>query len=71
MQVSIDIVNKCLDLGVNFFDTAEAYSNHKSEEVLGKALLGRRRGVVIASKFGALKVISFWEIKYYTPKLIH
>jgi len=54
-KVSIDIVNKCLDLGVNFFDTAEAYSNHKSEEVLGKALLGRRRDVVIASKFGALK----------------
>jgi len=54
-NTSIDIVNKCLDLGVNFFDTAEAYSNHKSEQVLGKALQGRRRDVVIASKFGALK----------------
>lgn len=54
-KVSIDIVNKCLELGVNFFDTAEAYSRHTSEKVLGKALQGKRRDVVVASKFGALK----------------
>jgi len=54
-QVSIDIVHKCLELGVNFFDTAEAYSKHTSEKVLGKALQGRRRDVVVASKFGGLK----------------
>lgn len=54
-KVSISIVDRCLAEGVNFFDTAEAYSNHKSEVVLGKALEGRRRDVVVASKFGGLK----------------
>ncbi|GFO19054.1 voltage-gated potassium channel subunit beta-1 [Plakobranchus ocellatus] len=44
------IVDKCIELGINFFDTAEAYKN--SEKVLGNALEGRRRDVVVASKFG-------------------
>jgi aryl-alcohol dehydrogenase-like predicted oxidoreductase len=45
-------IHASLDEGVNFFDTAEAYGNGQSEEILAKALEGRRRDVVIASKVG-------------------
>jgi len=47
------IVDTALELGVNFIDTAELYSNGVSEELLGKALKGRRHDVVLATKTGA------------------
>ena len=48
---SIAAVHASLDAGVNFFDTAEGYSDDaNSEEVLGKALVGRRNEAVIATK---------------------
>jgi aryl-alcohol dehydrogenase-like predicted oxidoreductase len=46
-----DVVNKALDLGINFFDTADIYGGSKSEEFLGAALKGRRQQVIIATKF--------------------
>ena len=49
-EESIAAVHKALDLGINFFDTAEAYGDGKSEEVLGQALKGKRDKVVISSK---------------------
>lgn len=45
------IVDLALDAGINFFDTANSYSNGRSEELLGKALKGRRRDAVVATKF--------------------
>lgn len=47
------IVDRALGLGVNFIDTAENYSNGLSEEFLGRALVGRRNDVVVATKTGA------------------
>ena len=44
------IVQRALELGVNFFDTAEAYGGGRSEEILGEALQGRRQEVVVATK---------------------
>ena len=44
------LVDICLEAGVNFFDTADAYSGGRSEEVLGEAVKGRREQVLIASK---------------------
>src|ERR1700751_4302103 len=44
------LVSICLDAGVNLFDTADAYSDGASEEILGKALKGRRGHALIASK---------------------
>jgi aryl-alcohol dehydrogenase (NADP+) len=44
------IIDKAIDYGINFFDTADVYSNGKSEEIVGKALEGRRNDVVIATK---------------------
>ena len=51
-QESIATVHRALDLGINFFDTAEVYGPFHNEELLGRALRGRRQGVVIATKFG-------------------
>jgi predicted aldo/keto reductase-like oxidoreductase len=44
------LVHRALDLGVNYFDTAESYSNSSSESVIGNALKGKRDKVVIATK---------------------
>ena len=46
-------VDLCLEAGVNLFDTADAYSNGSSEELLGAALAGRRDQVVLATKLHA------------------
>lgn len=48
---SIRGIHKALDLGVNFFDTADVYGFGRSERVLGQALAGRREQAVIATKF--------------------
>jgi aryl-alcohol dehydrogenase-like predicted oxidoreductase len=47
---SIRIIHAALDAGINFIDTADVYSNGASEEVVGKALKGRRDNVVLATK---------------------
>ena len=47
---AIRIVHKALDAGINFVDTADAYSAGESEEILAKALKGRRDDVVLATK---------------------
>lgn len=44
------IVGRCIDQGINFFDTANVYNNGVSETIAGKALKGRRDKVVLASK---------------------
>src|SRR6201989_3634862 len=49
---SIRIIHKALDAGINFVDTADAYSHGESEEIVGKALKGRRDDVVVATKAG-------------------
>src|SRR5258708_6752844 len=49
---SIATIHRALELGVTLFDTAEAYGPFKNEELLGRALQGRRERVVIATKFG-------------------
>ena len=47
----IRVVHRALDAGINFIDTADRYSGGASEEMLGKALHGRRDEVVLATKF--------------------
>jgi aryl-alcohol dehydrogenase-like predicted oxidoreductase len=49
---SVRAIHRALDLGVTFFDTADAYGTGHSERVLGRALAGRREEAVIATKFG-------------------
>lgn len=49
---SIATIQRALDLGVTFLDTAEVYGPYTNEELLGRALLGQRDEVIIATKFG-------------------
>jgi len=48
---SIKVIHRALDAGINFIDTADVYSQGESEEIVGKALAGRRDEVVLATKF--------------------
>ena len=52
---SIAVVHRALDLGVNFLDSSDMYGWGHNEELLGKALRGRRDAVVLATKFGNLR----------------
>lgn len=47
---AVRIIHKALDAGINMIDTADAYSRGESEEIVGKALKGRRGNVVLATK---------------------
>jgi aryl-alcohol dehydrogenase-like predicted oxidoreductase len=49
---SIATIHRALDLGVTMLDTAEVYGPHTNEELVGKAIRGRRGEVVLATKFG-------------------
>src|SRR5688572_31793175 len=51
---SIATIHRAVDLGVTFFDTAEVYGPFTNEDLLGRALAGRRNHVVLATKFGWL-----------------
>lgn len=48
----IKTVKQAIDMGINFFDTADVYGLGESEKVLGEALKGNRHNAVIATKFG-------------------
>lgn len=56
MTQSQAIVDRAIDLGVNFFDTANVYVDGVGEEILGKALGARRKDVVLASKVGRVRM---------------
>src|SRR3984885_7943918 len=47
---SIRIIHRALDAGINFIDTADGYPAGESEEIVGKALAGRREHIVLATK---------------------
>ena len=49
---SVAVIRRALDLGMTFLDTAEVYGPYANEELVGKALKGRREQAVVATKFG-------------------
>ncbi len=49
---SIATIHRAIELGVTFFDTAEVYGPFTNEELVGRALAGKRDSVIIATKFG-------------------
>lgn len=51
-ETSLTVINRALEMGINFIDTADMYSQGRSEELIGKALKGKRSRVFIATKFG-------------------
>lgn len=52
---SIATIHRALDLGITFFDTADVYGPHTNEELLGRAIKGRRDRIVLATKFGMVR----------------
>ncbi len=52
---SIATIHRALDLGITFLDTADVYGRGANEELVGRAIKGRRDGVVLATKFGILR----------------
>ncbi|MBI4298094.1 MAG: aldo/keto reductase [Chloroflexi bacterium] len=57
-SASIKTIEYALELGVNFLDTAESYAQGRSEEIVGKAIEGKRSQAVIATKFGYRRSIT-------------
>jgi aryl-alcohol dehydrogenase-like predicted oxidoreductase len=55
-EESIRVIHYALDKGINFLDSADMYGWGHNEELLGKALKGRRDGVIVATKFGQVKL---------------
>ena len=52
---AIATLHRALELGVNFLDTADIYGPHTNEQLIGKALAGKREQVFLASKFGIVR----------------
>ena len=55
-EESIATMHRAIDLGVNLIVTSDAYGNGVNEELVGKAIKGRRRQVLVATKFGNLSL---------------
>ena len=51
-KVSIALIRKAHEMGINFFDTAEAYGPYKNEELVGEAISPFRKNIILCSKFG-------------------
>ena len=52
---SIALIHRALDLGINFIDSSDMYGWGHNEELVGRAIQGRRRQVVLATKFGNVR----------------
>ena len=52
---SIATIHRALELGVNFLDTADVYGPYKNEELVGRAIKGKRDKIVLATKFGIVR----------------
>ena len=71
-QESIRTIHRAIDLGVSFIDTADMYGPFTNEELVGRALKGRRQEVVLATKFGNQRTVDgkFMRING-TPEYVH
>ena len=54
-EESIRTLHRALELGINFWDTSDMYGPYHNEELIGKAMKGKRNQVVLATKFGIVR----------------
>src|SRR5580700_11042586 len=54
-QESLATMDRALELGIDFLDTSDVYGPHTNEELVGKALKGRRNKFFVATKFGIVR----------------
>jgi len=54
-EESLGALNQAIDSGINFLDTADVYGPYKNEELVGRAIKGKRERVVLATKFGIVR----------------
>ncbi|HET9408258.1 MAG TPA: aldo/keto reductase [Candidatus Sulfotelmatobacter sp.] len=52
---SVATIHRALELGINFLDTADVYGPYKNEELVGRAIKGKRDKIVLATKFGIVR----------------
>jgi len=52
---SLATIHRALELGINFLDTADVYGPHTNEELVGRAIKGRRGQIILATKFGIVR----------------
>src|SRR5512134_1723012 len=52
---SIATIHRAIELGIDFLDTADIYGQNRNEELVGRAIRGRRHEVIVATKFGIVR----------------
>jgi aryl-alcohol dehydrogenase-like predicted oxidoreductase len=52
---AVRVIHRAIDLGINFLDTADIYGSGRNEALIGRAIAGRRDGIVLATKFGVVR----------------
>lgn len=55
---SVNTLHRAIELGITFWDTADAYGPHTNEELVGKALKGKRNKITLATKFGIVRDVN-------------
>ena len=67
-EESLSTIQRALELGITFFDTADVYGPHTNEQLLGRGIKGHRDQVIIATKFGILRDLKKAEFRGISGK---
>src|ERR1700733_12084670 len=65
---SLETLHRAIELGITFWDTADAYGPYSNEELVGKALKGNRDKITLATKFGIVRDINDPQVRSLSGK---